>query len=378
MATIEKRINKKGEVSYRAKVRMLGHKAESATFTSLTKAKRWAQDTESAMRDGRHFKTAESKKHTLADAIDRYINDILPQKPKNAANTKSQLLWWKEQIGVKLLSDISPALIGEKRDKLLSEPIEFTKKQKQEDGTTKEIITKRRRSPATVVRYLAALSPVFTEAVKEWGWMETSPLQKVKKPKEPSGRVRFLSDDERDRLLEACKASGNKYLYPAVVIALATGARYSEILGLKWEDVYFDNRRIILRENGIRGIKNGETRAAPLTGLAYGLLKDLSKIRRIDSNLVFPSTINRGQKPILLRKSWETALESADIKDFRFHDLRHSCASYLAMNGASLAEIAEVLGHKTLQMVKRYAHLSESHTLGVVERMNQKIFGEQN
>ncbi len=72
---------------------------------------------------------------------------------------------------------------------------------------------------------------------------------------------------------------------------------------------------------------------------------------------------------------WLTALEEAGIGNFRFHDLRHSAASYLAMNGASLAEIAEVLGHKTLQMVKRYAHLSDAHTAGVVERMNTAIFG---
>lgn len=70
-----------------------------------------------------------------------------------------------------------------------------------------------------------------------------------------------------------------------------------------------------------------------------------------------------------------TPLKRADIKDFRFHDLRHSAASYLAMNGASLAEIAEILGHKTLSMVKRYSHLSEAHTSEVVARMNQKIFG---
>jgi len=69
-------------------------------------------------------------------------------------------------------------------------------------------------------------------------------------------------------------------------------------------------------------------------------------------------------------------LKQTGIEDFRFHDLRHSAASYLAMNGASLAEIAEVLGHKTLSMVKRYAHLSDSHKAGVVERMNAAIFRE--
>jgi site-specific recombinase XerD len=76
-----------------------------------------------------------------------------------------------------------------------------------------------------------------------------------------------------------------------------------------------------------------------------------------------------------IRTPFETALIKAEIKDFRWHDLRHSCASYLAMNGATLAEIAGVLGHKTLSMVKRYSHISDAHTAGVVERMNNKIFG---
>ena len=78
---------------------------------------------------------------------------------------------------------------------------------------------------------------------------------------------------------------------------------------------------------------------------------------------------------MIMRSPWVAALKKAEITDFHFHDLRHSCASYLAMNGASMNEIAEVLGHKTLQMVKRYSHLSEAHTADVVGRMNAKIFG---
>ncbi|MCK5662109.1 MAG: site-specific integrase, partial [Thiotrichaceae bacterium] len=96
--------------------------------------------------------------------------------------------------------------------------------------------------------------------------------------------------------------------------------------------------------------------------------------RRIDTNLLFPSKAKH-DKPMDLRAPWMTALEKAKIEDFRLHDLRHCTASYLAMNGASLAEIAEVLGHKTLQMVKRYAHLSDGHVSSVVESMNSKIFG---
>lgn len=372
MATIEKRVSKDGDVTYRVKVRMLGHKSESATFTSLTKAKRWAQDTESAMRDGRHFRATESKKHTLGDMVDRYIKVALPSNEKHAGITKAQLLWWKDRLGVKLLSDISSATIVEQRDLLLSQPVVTVRKVKHDDGTVEEVVTQRKRSQSTVVRYLAALSTVYTHAVKEWKWIarEQNPMPDVKKPKEARGRVRYLSDDERARLLDACQRRKNKHLYLVVMLALSTGARKGEIMNLTWDDVSFELKRIILRDT-----KNGETRAVPLVGSAYDLMKAHSEGRRQDTPLVFPRSGLKGNKPASIREAWLVAVEEAGIENFRFHDLRHSTASYLAMNGASLAEIAEVLGHKTLQMVKRYAHLSESHTMGVVERMNQKIFG---
>ena len=200
--------------------------------------------------------------------------------------------------------------------------------------------------------------------------MEDSPMRKVTKPREPRGRVRFLSDEERIRLLESCKESSSPYLYPVVVLALSTGMRSGEIMGLTWDNVDLNRGRAILHET-----KNGERRAVALKGHALELLKELGKVRRIDSNLLFPAKETKTTKPIDLRKPWEAAVQKTELHDFRFHDLRHSAASYLAMNGASLAEIAEVLGHKTLQMVKRYAHLSEGHTARVVESMNQKIFG---
>lgn len=141
-------------------------------------------------------------------------------------------------------------------------------------------------------------------------------------------------------------------------------------MSLTWEDVDLHQGRATLHET-----KNGERRVVPLSGKALELLKAHAKVRRLNTSLLFPG--KNPQKPMDLRTPWESALKKAGIEDFRFHDLRHSAASYLAMNGASLAEIAEVLGHKTLQMVKRYAHLSEAHSAGVMERMNARIFGHE-
>ncbi|MEM7618679.1 MAG: site-specific integrase, partial [Pseudomonadota bacterium] len=134
-------------------------------------------------------------------------------------------------------------------------------------------------------------------------------------------------------------------------------------------DIDLTRKQIVLHKT-----KNNERRVIPLTSHAYDLIREHKKVQRIDTDLLFPS--KKGDKPYEIKKSWESALKAADIKNFRFHDLRHSAASYLAMNGASLAEIAEVLGHKTLQMVKRYAHLSDAHTSSVVESMNERIFGD--
>lgn len=349
MASIRKREGKKG-VSYRVEVRLKGFPPQRATFKRLTDAKRWAQQTEAAIREGRYFKTAKARKHTLQQLIDRYIKEELPKKSENI-NQKSQLEWWASELGDYTLADITPDKIAECRDKLLS-------------GTSSH---EYKFAPATVVRYMAALSHAFTVAVREWQWLDDSPMRKVRKPSLPRGRVRFLNDDERKSLLEACRESDNEYLYPIVVLALSTGMRKSEILNLAWDVIDPVKNRITLYHT-----KNREVRVLPLAGHA---LEQIESIERLEeSNLVFPGKADPS-RPIDIRPSWEAALKKAEVDNFRFHDLRHSAASYLAMNGASLAEIAEVLGHKTLQMVRRYAHLSEAHTTSVVESMNKKIFG---
>lgn len=196
-----------------------------------------------------------------------------------------------------------------------------------------------------------------------------TPFRRVSRPREPRGRVRFLSDEERDRLLAACRDSQNPHLYTIVVLALATGARKGELLGLRWLDVSLAQSRVTFHDT-----KNRDTRSVSLSGPALALLRDHTKVRRLDTDLVFPR--QDGLRAIEIKKAWENVVRRADLDNFRFHDLRHSAASYLAMSGASLAEIAEVLGHRSLSMVQRYAHLSEAHTARVVARMNAVIFGE--
>lgn len=351
MAYIEERTNAEGATTYRVMVRLKGHPIQSATFERKTDAKKWAQDTESNIRAGRHFQTTEAKKHTLKELIERYKKDYVGQL-KSGKDRIRHLNWWQGELGAYMLSDIRPPLIVEHKEKLLQETIKRGGK----------------RSPATTNRYLAALSHMFTIGMKDYGWVEENPVLKISKPKEPRGRVRFLSDKERKALLKACKAHSDT-LYTIVVIALSTGARKNEIMSLCWSDVDTKRGSIILHDT-----KNGERRTLPLQGHALELVKERSKIRSLHTKLLFPSRRNP-KKQMEIQRIWDDAIIVAKIENFRFHDLRHSAASYLAMNGASIAEIAEVLGHKTLQMVKRYAHLSETHTSKVVASMNERIFG---
>lgn len=353
MATIEKRINKDKSYSYRVKINIKGSPSVTSTFDKIADAKKWAVLTEAAIREERYFK-GKNNKHSLGDLIERYIDNVLIRKPKSIAKQKPQLLWWKKQLGSYNLNEITTAMIIEARDKL----------------SQLELNVKKQRSMSTINRYMAVLNHAFNIAIKEWEWLNISPLRNIKKLKEPRGRTRYLTDLERECLLDACKRSSSHDLYIIIILALSTGARKMELLTLKWKDVHLDKNAIILHKT-----KNNEIRRLPLVGKAFELLQYLDSYKKDNDSYIFIN--HRSTKPINIEYQWTKALEKADIKNFRFHDLRHSCASYLAMNGATSIEIAKILGHKSLQMVNRYSHLSESHITNVVNNMNKKIFGEK-
>lgn len=340
MATFEKRISHGHSVVY-VKIRLKGHPPQSATLPTMAAARKWARVTEAAIVEGRYLPQTPTPQYTLGDLIGRYLVEVLPGKrPATIPTQRLQLSWWCQELGQYPVAEITPARLVECRDRLASG-----------------------RSNATTNRYLAVLSHLFTVAVREWQLVTENPVSKIRKPREPRGRVRFLSDEERQHLLDACRESRNKDLYLVVILALSTGARRGELLGLRWADVDTNRGLLTFRET-----KNGESRAVPLTGQALSLMRERSRGSGGPlTALVFP--------PTAIRTAWDNAVRRAGLVDFRFHDLRHSSASYLAMSGASMVEIAEVLGHKTLSMVKRYSHLSEAHTRGVVERMNRAVFG---
>ena len=365
MATIRERVDSKGNKTYHVQVRIQGFPPQTQTFDSKTMAKQWASEIESRIRNNTCINFAEAKQRTVRDLLERYRDEILiPHRPRSAKDQTQQLEWWIKKIGAFSLANITPALIAKYRDELANTPV----------GNHN---IKRPRAAATVVRYLAVLSRAFNVAVMEWGWISESPVAKVSKPKVKNDRVRYLSEQELDSLLNAANQSANPYLSTIVLIAVATGMRYSEIMNLRWRDITLnrdENTALIILEK----TKNDERRGVPLVGAACQAVLSLRKKvpqSGIVSELLFPS-MDRPEKPVEIRKAWETALKRAQIENFRFHDLRHTTASYLAMDGATAPEIAEILGHKDLQMVKRYAHLGKEHITKVMQRLSQSRLGD--
>ncbi len=354
MAYIQKRATQDGKVRFRVQVRKKGHPIQTATFERKTDAHRWAHKIETEISEGRHFKTSHAKRYTVADLIDRYVMDILPRKPKSVETQLGQLRWWREELGQYVLADVTPDLIAKKRDKLLMAS----------NGRGGRI------SSSSANRYMAVLSHAFSIAIKEWRWLELSPMASLSKLPEPKGRVRFLDEEERRRLLEACRQSGSRHLYPVVVLALATGARKGNILRLEWDDVDLDRGLLIFQDT-----KGGERKGIPLRGRALEVLSRILKERDPHSPYVFPS--DNGTSPTHVTTAWRTAVCRAGLQNFRFHDLRHTTASYLAMGGATPLEIAEVLGHRSLEMTMRYSHLADSHVSSIIERLDQKMFGNE-
>jgi len=364
VATIQQRPGRKGAPVYRVQIRLKGAPPTTATFSTKTAAKDWARSTEAAIRENRYFRTSESQRHTVANLIDRYLEGWLPQKAASFVTQEHQLLWWRMKIGDRFLSDLRPDVFIDARLALAARKV----RKRQADGT----VTESNLSPGTVNRYFAALSTAFTVAVKELGWLQENPLNNIKKLKEPKGRTRYLTPDEIERLLSASRESRNRLLYPFVLLALATGMRKNEIRRLRWRDLDHSAKQLVLHHT-----KNGEKRSVPLYEKAYEVLMQMhaqalafAQESAIEHDFIFPG---RSDNPLDVRSAWRKAAAEAKLVDFRIHDLRHTAASYLAMSGASLLDIAQILGHKTLDMVKRYAHLSPQHTAAVVGALGKRL-----
>lgn len=215
---------------------------------------------------------------------------------------------------------------------------------------------------ATINRHLSVLRCLLRRAKKLKYLREVPDFEMGR---EPEGRLRYLEHDEAVRLLDACRQSRNQLLWAIVTVALNTGMRRGEILGLQWERVDLARGVFLLEQT-----KNGRRREVPMNQAAYDALASLPE--RAEFGPVFHG--KNGEAWGTIATAFANALRRAKITDFRFHDLRHTFASWLVMDGATLQEVKELLGHQTISMTLRYAHLAPGRLRNAVSRLD-KVFG---
>ena len=340
------------EISFRAQVRVKGSPSQSKTFTSRKDAEKWSKSIEAAVNEGRYFPTARAARTDFATVVQRYKDSVLADAKARSRLTREQHLdYFVKRFEGLALAQVTADRVAETRDALASAT--FTRGR-----------SKRTLAGATVNRYLATLSHLFTVAQREWRLVDRNPVREVSRKKESKGRVRYLVDDEREALFLACDRSDWPPLKALVQLAISTGARRGELLGLTWDRVDLKKGRATVIET-----KNGDPRVLPLVGKALEALRELKLQGSANSPYVFTHPNGRPEPYYWFDAHWFEAMKAAGIANFRFHDLRHTSASYLAQRGASTLEIADVLGHKSLAMVRRYSHLAVDHKATLMERM---------
>jgi integrase len=222
--------------------------------------------------------------------------------------------------------------------------------------------------PSSVNRELALLKHIFSKAV-EWKRIKENPIKTVKRLKGETRRIRYLLPDEVNILLSNCDGLLRGLLKSLVTMALHTGARKGELQTLKWPQIDFDLGIITLLDT-----KNGERRDIPMNDTARAVLKALKG----KSDFVFPNRNGKRIDDAQIQIAFTEALRRSRIEDFHFHDLRHSFASNLVMNGAELNDVRELLGHKRMEMTLRYSHLSPKHKGKVINILDQVFSVSQN
>ena len=354
MATIRKRTSKKGKVSYYVEIRKQGYRAVRKTFARKSDAEAYANKTEVAMNEGKYrelnksiVEDSERKTiKTMTQLIDYFEKNIAPVRYKdNAPKYTCMFNWWKAHIGCIHVNKLQSSDISECKELLANEGINKGKKECT-------------RGNNTVNKYLMCLSAVLTDAVKELEIIEVNPCFKVKLMPKPMGRTRFLSEEEIDRLKETCRKHSD-ILYIFFLLLLTTGGRYGEVLNLKVENLDLRNRKVHFLHT-----KNGEHRGVPINEDLIPILIKYLEDNAISEGFIFAN--DRTGKLKYLKGALEKVIKQADITDFHVHDIRHTTASYIAMRGGSLLDIADILGHKSLVMARRYAHLTQKHTAKVL------------
>ena len=323
---------------WQAKVRRRGYPPQSKTFRTKVAAEAWARDVESGMDKGAFVSASKAERTSFKDLAKAFKRDFAPHHYRGQA-WAHKLKHLQARLDAYSLAAITPSVITDYRDARLRDP----------DPRYKDAEKAPRVSAATVKTEIDLLAKLLDVAVKEFGIAlpAGNPARSIRKPKVGQARDRRLSNDEWQRLRKECDRSQNRWLAPAVTLAVETAMRQGELLGMKWSQIDFQRRLVLLLDPS--KLKTAEPRAVPLSTTAVETLKTLPT--PIDG-LVIP------QAKQTLYSAFAAACKRAGIEDYRWHDLRHEALSRLAERGDfSVLELAAISGHKTMQMLKRYTHL---------------------
>jgi integrase len=274
--------------------------------------------------EGRYFEKREEQERTFAELMDRYLNEHVRKQMSQRSfrgYTKNLLPFFHGYT----LAQITPKLIVAYKAKRYA------------DGV----------APATINRELACMKKAFNLAIREWEWCRGNPVARVSMEQERNRRDRWLSTGEEERLLQVAKP----WLKDMILFALNTGMRMGEIRELTWEGVDLFRKTVTVFRS-----KNGERRTIPINSLVLDVLKSKAKVRSLKSDYVFPSDTFTLLDDSHLRRAFRGAMKLCRIKNFHFHDLRHTFATRLVQSGIDLYKVQCLLGHKSPIMTQRYAH----------------------
>jgi integrase len=347
---IRKHVSPRAGVTYTATARVTGFDSVSKTFSTKAAAIEWADETEELFREQkkRGGVRRDVGSLTVGDLLLEYLRDAETVTLRSYDLVHQVCAWWIQELGTTKALDLNVLALRALRDKLT-----------------------RGRGAGTVNRYLIVLRAA-------WNWARRSGLVPTErhwpeglKLTEPRGRTRFLSDGELAALLKAAR-DHSPLVHTAIVLSIATGMRRGELLRLDWPDV--DLARQLA---SIRISKTDRPRQVHLTRAACDALQALQaeKVRAI-GGAVFTMKDGTRLKRSTLEGRWRVVRTAAGLKDFRWHDLRHTCASILAQQGSTLLQIAEVLGHRSFIMTQRYSHLVQGAPLAAHAALDAKLQGK--
>ena len=353
MASIVKRewVDSKGQkqLRYDAYVTKRGYRKQIKTFKREAMAQRWIKLVEAELEMGAFKSTTVAERMTLGDAMQRFIDEVLPTKRSQAPDiSKANVI--APHLGSHPLISLDTEALASYRDKRLGMKARSFRRYK--DGRTQMVELKYKVASMTVRHELAFIRRVIEHARREWGVYlpAGNPVHLLKLPPISRPRDRRLMAAEEEKLLGLLSQDGdsrrqrNPYMRALVIFSVETASRRGESLQLRWDDVDLSARTALLRDT-----KNGEDRRIGLSTKAIEALKSIPRTR---DERVFPVSENA------VRMAWGRATKRLGIKGLHFHDLRHEGTSRLAVkfNGDVMA-MSAMTGHKSLQMLKRYTHL---------------------